>query len=885
MASEGSGVTTGQPNLHKQDLSKLDVSKLTALSPEVISRQATINIGTIGHVAHGKSTVVKAISGVQTVRFKNELERNITIKLERLKFDVNGRVILPQELTSQGITSSARVVRKNKRRQQYYPHRTRGVTFDDYLVNKQRKRKRTSKENYPERAEKQPRIENASGIKLRSQCPPNEQIVNHSINDSNQSLSDKSLSEKETQTDLMEGIKTEKFEFEIHRCLKEMINLPIGYFMNQQTNERHTDLKQMVLRERDTNITSPTQWYPESIYKLSRRKLSKQKNDYCLTDDESEDESMPSKDTPKKRTLRISENNKENVQKENQKNQPEKLRERRTIGVLSEIENQKEGPRPRRSCSANIDYKKTRLMYPQESQVLHKQSKPKQKPLGTKNIFVNDKIEDLTLIDTEVITSKLHLNIGSSMEKMWNNIENNVYTVNETTELTQKFNGVELCILLHSRKTDDTVIPNPVAKAFYEVEAIVGIRMTFNSEEYLVKWVGYPSESNTWEPYSHLTGSSEALSEFFDLVLEHIAWDALVVKFGLNADIPDATLSQLLPPGGFAKLESNKTHIQRQLMLYYAKQPKSTKIKMLHHAMSISLHYELILRRKRQQRMIKNFEANINNSRGNNMWIKVQNDVDLTTPPADFIYVTDYVMSEDINVDTQQPPGCSCVDLCPQGKGRGCCSKRENNVFAYTLARRIRIAQGFPIYECNKSCKCSMKCRNRVVQHGCQVKLAIFRTSNECGWGVKALQSIRKGEFVCQYVGEVITHEEAEARGQVYDSNGMTYLFDLDFDSPDNLYTVDAAIYGNVSHFINHSCDPNLGVWAVWIDCMDRNLPNLALFALRDIKKNEELTFDYMCDNGGGNKHSPVASPENKSKVPHKALCRCNSYNCRRTLF
>lgn len=58
-----------------------DVHALTPLSPEVISRQATINIGTIGHVAHGKSTVVKAISGVQTVRFKNELERNITIKL------------------------------------------------------------------------------------------------------------------------------------------------------------------------------------------------------------------------------------------------------------------------------------------------------------------------------------------------------------------------------------------------------------------------------------------------------------------------------------------------------------------------------------------------------------------------------------------------------------------------------------------------------------------------------------------------------------------------------------------------------------------------------------------------------------------------------------
>eukprot|EP00953_Heterococcus_sp_UTEX-ZZ885_P018302 10222-Heterococcus_DN1.PRE.1 len=70
-----------QNHLHKQDLATLNPSSLTPLSPEVISRQATINIGTIGHVAHGKSTVVKSISGVQTVRFKNELERNITIKL------------------------------------------------------------------------------------------------------------------------------------------------------------------------------------------------------------------------------------------------------------------------------------------------------------------------------------------------------------------------------------------------------------------------------------------------------------------------------------------------------------------------------------------------------------------------------------------------------------------------------------------------------------------------------------------------------------------------------------------------------------------------------------------------------------------------------------
>lgn len=71
-----------RPELPQQpDPDTIDFSTLTPLSPEIIARQATINIGTIGHVAHGKSTVVKAISEVQTVRFKNELERNITIKL------------------------------------------------------------------------------------------------------------------------------------------------------------------------------------------------------------------------------------------------------------------------------------------------------------------------------------------------------------------------------------------------------------------------------------------------------------------------------------------------------------------------------------------------------------------------------------------------------------------------------------------------------------------------------------------------------------------------------------------------------------------------------------------------------------------------------------
>ena len=70
------------PNLSFQSFSTVDdLSKITPLIPEIISRQATMNIGTIGHVAHGKTTLVRAITGIQTTRYKNEKERNITLYL------------------------------------------------------------------------------------------------------------------------------------------------------------------------------------------------------------------------------------------------------------------------------------------------------------------------------------------------------------------------------------------------------------------------------------------------------------------------------------------------------------------------------------------------------------------------------------------------------------------------------------------------------------------------------------------------------------------------------------------------------------------------------------------------------------------------------------
>ena len=59
----------------------------------------------------------------------------------------------------------------------------------------------------------------------------------------------------------------------------------------------------------------------------------------------------------------------------------------------------------------------------------------------------------------------------------------------------------------------------------------------------------------------------------------------------------------------------------------------------------------------------------------------------------------------------------------------------------------------------------------------------------------------------------MITNKEAERRGKEYDTEGMTYLFDLDYtDDMDEVFTVDAGIYGNISHFVNHSVCTDVAV-------------------------------------------------------------------------
>ncbi len=93
------------------------------------------------------------------------------------------------------------------------------------------------------------------------------------------------------------------------------------------------------------------------------------------------------------------------------------------------------------------------------------------------------------------------------------------------------------------------------------------------------------------------------------------------------------------------------------------------------------------------------------------------------------------------------------------------------------------------------------------------------------GLGLFADEDIKKGDFVIKYEGELIKNELA-------DKLKTRYLFQVDED-----YTIDGSSRENKARYINHFCEPNLEADVV--------AGEIVFFALKDIKKGEELGFDY----------------------------------------
>uniref|UniRef100_A0A7N8XRX7 Euchromatic histone-lysine N-methyltransferase 2 n=1 Tax=Mastacembelus armatus TaxID=205130 RepID=A0A7N8XRX7_9TELE len=245
-----------------------------------------------------------------------------------------------------------------------------------------------------------------------------------------------------------------------------------------------------------------------------------------------------------------------------------------------------------------------------------------------------------------------------------------------------------------------------------------------------------------------------------------------------------------------------------------------------------------------------------------NVPIPCVNAVDDEGCPSDYKYVSENCETSAMNIDRNitHLQHCSCIDDCSSSN----CLCGQLSIRCW-YDKDQRLLQEFNkiepplIFECNMACSCYRTCKNRVVQAGIKVRLQLYRTE-KMGWGVRALQDIPQGSFICEYVGELISDAEADVR------EDDSYLFDLD-NKDGEVYCIDARYYGNISRFINHLCDPNLIPVRVFMLHQDLRFPRIAFFSSRDILSGQELGFDY------GDRFWDI-----KSKY---FTCQCGSEKCK----
>ena len=140
-----------------------------------------------------------------------------------------------------------------------------------------------------------------------------------------------------------------------------------------------------------------------------------------------------------------------------------------------------------------------------------------------------------------------------------------------------------------------------------------------------------------------------------------------------------------------------------------------------------------------------------------------------------------------LNTTEDDLVGCNCTDNCRDRLKCACWRKTfEATLFGNPNSintevgyrgRRLPKMVNTGIFECNSKCKCDCRCSNRVVQNGISVRIQLFKTTQK-GWGLRCLDDIPKGTFICTYAGLLLTEEQSDIRGAEF---GDEYFAELDF--------------------------------------------------------------------------------------------------------
>ncbi|XP_046453809.1 histone-lysine N-methyltransferase SETDB1-like isoform X2 [Daphnia pulex] len=170
-----------------------------------------------------------------------------------------------------------------------------------------------------------------------------------------------------------------------------------------------------------------------------------------------------------------------------------------------------------------------------------------------------------------------------------------------------------------------------------------------------------------------------------------------------------------------------------------------------------------------------------------NVRVSCVNSIDRSNP--EYVeYSTERIPREgvNLNLDPNFLVCCDCTDDC-QDKEKCQCWQLTIKATALGPSGKIDPTAGYNyrrlmqnvvtgVYECNSRCSCRKTCINRVAQRPLHLRLQLFRTERR-GWGIRCLDDIPKGQFICVYAGQLLTEQEANEDGKQF---GDEYLAELD---------------------------------------------------------------------------------------------------------